>query len=764
MVKKQTGQFNESLHEEHLKDLRRKRRKFRVDRFRKTWSLFYRNGFGKAGFYLLLFFIVITILSPVIITHRDSYTYIAPQIDTTTPALLASNYAGNLSADQQLSVPSMGSSTSFLGSNYVYTLNARGQIKAMSLQTSYTSTKGQMFNVANVSIGDSVPVAVSIFSMVQYFGEFTGAQTLAHYFMVATSSGTINLTSVVSHNINGRAIPPYAVSSQSITLKNSTFVIPPVSSVSPLDQSKFPQFMPFYSFSSSLYGSASNVGRIFDVTRSTTNSSYYLTEILDSGMTVAWSKKLSLSSPPTGLQIYGSFFTQSRSQLVVMTDGSSILAYQMNGSLAWQSNLTGSLFTGNMHVPQDYQLSPNSYNFILAVANNTSSSNLYAVSASNGTFSSVFQSSSPDMTAVSSTPGSSGFPTNVVAIAGKDIYMLNGPNNVIRKISVPSGAANQQYNPIYDSEFGTFIVSSSNGELYSLSSSPGTYPFTWGIQLPASVNTISRPSLVQDADTGQGAITFTAGNGYIYVYSMHGKSLNPMPPTFRTPTGNIFPLGTNVIGNDVWSQFISGFTSDWTVAGLVGMISMSLAIVFGILIGYYRGLVSNTVETISLSIFLIPGIALLIAVTSVVKASLVNVALILSFTGWPFITFTILGVMRTLKERTFIEAARVSGAGSIQIIRKHIMPNLLPLLAYLTAVTTGGAVGAVSALQFLQLVPSVTLQTWGSMLWLLYYNYLLAASSPWWILPPTLALTFFLMAFIFISRGIDAVANPRLKR
>lgn len=744
--------------------LRKQRVRFQLDRLRKTWRTYYRSGYGKAGFYLILFFVIFTALSPVLITHRDSYTYVAPLIDTTSPVLLASGYAGSPVTGHGFPISSYGSAINYLGSNYVYTINANGQIKAMSLQAGQTSSRGTVYNVANVSIGNSVPVAMSVFTLVRSYSPYVGTADLEHYFLVATDSGIINLTMVVSANPYGHPIPPYAASWESVSLQNSTFVLPPISSVLPLDQGKIPQIMPAYSASASLFGGSDpNLGRIFAVTQSTTNSSYYLTEIMDSGLNIAWTEKLPVSSPPAGIQMYGSFFTHSQSQLIVLADQNSILAYHMNGSLAWEDNLTGETFTGNMFVPQNYQLSPASYNMILAAANGPSAGTLYAINAMNGSKASVFQVPSQDITAISSSPGSSGFPTSTVAITGKDIFLLNGPNSVIEKLPVPYAGGTYNYNPPYNAEFGTFIITSSEGALYSLSASAGSTPYTWGLQLPSSLNSVSTPNLVQDAVSGQGAVTFTAGDGYIYVYSLYGKSLNPIPPTLHTPSGGVFPLGTNVAGNDVWSQFLSGFSSAWIIGAMVGVISMLLAVVFGIYTGYYRGVASNAIEIISLAVFLMPAIALLIAVTAAVKASLVSVALILSFTSWPFITFTILGVVRTLKQRAFIEAARVSGAGSMQILRRHVIPNLLPLLAYLTAVTIGGAVGAVSALQFLQLVPSATIQTWGSMLWLLYYNYFLAANAPWWILPPTLALTFFIMAFIFVSRGIDEVANPRLR-
>jgi peptide/nickel transport system permease protein len=758
----ENGTIPPKSEKERLRQLRRRRIIFHVSRFKKTWDIYYKNSYGKIGFYILLFFVIVTLLSPVLILHKDSSTYIAPTIDTTIPNLLSHNYVGNDTLGQISRISSYGSSATVSGSNYVYTINSNGQIRALKLLTNSSNTTGEVYNVTDMSIGGSVPISMSVFTLVQSVNVVTFAETLSNYILVATSSGIINLTRISDINSNGALTAPHAVIWQSMTLHNSSFVLPPISSVLPIDQSNIPS-IPFYSASSSLYGSGSNVGRIFAVTESTTNSSYYLTEIMDSGLSVAWTEKLPISSPPTGLKMYGSFFTYSGGQLVILTDRSSMYAYRMDGSLAWQSNITGLSFTGNMFVPQDYQRSPRSYNSILAVANGSSSSVLYAVNASSGEITSIFNSSSPLMTAVTSSPGSQGFPSTVASIVGNDIYVLSGPNHLEQKLSLASGVGAYKYDPLYDPLSDTFIISTSTGGLYSLSRSLGNNPFTWGLEPSASMKAISQPALILNAATGLEAITFRANNGYVYVYSGNGKVINPIPPTFHAPSGNIYPLGTNSAGNDVWSQFIASFSTDWLVGILVGLVGIAVAVIFGIFIGYYRGFISVALDTITLTVYLIPFLALLIALTSVVKPSLINVVWILSFTGWPFITFTILGIIRSLKQRLFVDAAKISGARTFQIMRRHVMPNILPLLTYLISLSISGAIGAIATLQFLGLVP-ITIQTWGAMLNPLEQNFYLAATAPWWVLPPTIALTLFVMGFIFVSRGVDEVVNPRLRR
>ena len=154
----------------------------------------------------------------------------------------------------------------------------------------------------------------------------------------------------------------------------------------------------------------------------------------------------------------------------------------------------------------------------------------------------------------------------------------------------------------------------------------------------------------------------------------------------------------------------------------------------------------------------------LICLTIPIRVNVVNGHdTIVTIVSWPFTTFTLIGIVRQIKSRTFVEAARVSGAGFFGIMRRHILPNIAPLTLYLLSLAISGGVAAVAGLQFLGLAP-LNLSTWGGMLNSVLGNFYYAVLAPWWVLPPAIALTMFIFAFIFASRGLDEVVNPRLRR
>ncbi|MEM0141663.1 MAG: ABC transporter permease [Thermoplasmatales archaeon] len=745
-----TSQENEKA---TVREIRRKRMNFRLARLKKQWKIFYSSPYGKAGFYIILILAIIAAISPAIQLQSNPSSYVAPSIDTTVPKLLSENFAGNISLDSS-QISSYGSSITITGSNWVYSVNENGKVVALQLATPSSTTTGKLASVANLSLSSS-PESMSVFTLIEGANAVTGTETMANYMLISTHSGQIVLARISDLTSSGALTTPKVVSTENLSL-GSNFALPPISTVLPVDQPSIPS-IPYYS--SSILGASSNVGRIIAVTEN--SSGLHLLVIDDSSLKISSQRNLPFSNV-SGLYFYGSYFPSSGSQLAILTSGNSVYAYHLNGTLAWVSKIPGMNFTGQVQIPLAYQRSVAPYNSILAVGENSTSSSVFRIFTSNGTSSMIFTLPSR-ISSISSSYGSTGFPSSVIVISGTEGYVLNGPDHILGKVSLASGVGAYSYKPVYDPSSNTYIISSTDGALYSLSGSLGTNPFYWGMLPKSAMKGITQPELILNAATGTESITFRGGDGYIYVYSASGVSINPIPPTFHTPSGNIFPLGTNSEGNDVWSQFIGSFPPDWVVGIAVGLIGIIVAIIFGMIIGYYRGFISVAVDTITLVIYLIPGLALLIALTSVLKPSLTNIILVLSFTAWPFTTFTILGIIRSVKQRTFVDAARVSGAGTLQILRRHMMPNITPLLIYLTSISISGAVGAIATLQFLGIAP-LTILTWGGMLNPLYDNYYLAAVAPWWVLPPTVALTLFVMGFIFLSRGVDELVNPRLRR
>lgn len=221
-------------------------------------------------------------------------------------------------------------------------------------------------------------------------------------------------------------------------------------------------------------------------------------------------------------------------------------------------------------------------------------------------------------------------------------------------------------------------------------------------------------------------------------------------------------FGTTNQGMDVFSQMIWGTR----VAIVVGLLSALGSVILGTLIGlasgYFGGRVDDVLMRITDVAFGIPFLPFAMVVISIARPSLGLVILLVIFFLWRTTARVIRSQVLSLKERPFVWAARAAGASNFKILFRHIAPNALPLSFLYMAIGVQTAVMLEAALSFLGFGdPQV--QSWGIML-----NAAFGAgamrSAWWWVLPPGLALSAFVMAIFMVTRAYEEILNPRLRR
>jgi peptide/nickel transport system permease protein len=169
----------------------------------------------------------------------------------------------------------------------------------------------------------------------------------------------------------------------------------------------------------------------------------------------------------------------------------------------------------------------------------------------------------------------------------------------------------------------------------------------------------------------------------------------PLPPS------GAHWLGTTVFAQDVLSQVLVSTQATLFVGLLAALIATILSILFGVTAGYFGG---NTDEVLSLisNVFLaIPGLPLLIVLADYVPtagSSILLVAFIIAVTAWAYSSRVLRAQTLSLRNRDFVEAARVSGEGRFRIILAEILPNLVPIVAASFLFTTLYAIYAYVAL------------------------------------------------------------------
>jgi peptide/nickel transport system permease protein len=231
------------------------------------------------------------------------------------------------------------------------------------------------------------------------------------------------------------------------------------------------------------------------------------------------------------------------------------------------------------------------------------------------------------------------------------------------------------------------------------------------------------------------------------------------------------PLGTTLLGQDVWSQLLNATRPTLVVAFLAGLVATALSILVGVSAGYLGGSADEGLSLLSNVFLAIPGLPLLIVLASYVPGadtSVIVIGLIVALTGWAYGSRVLRAQTLSLRNRDFVEAARVSGEGRLRIILAEVMPNLLPIIASSFLFTTLYAIGAYVSLAFLGLAGTPTSSpagpwNWGIMLQQVFDNNAVNTGYWWWWLPPGICIALVGTSLALLNFGIDEFINPRLR-
>jgi peptide/nickel transport system permease protein len=223
-------------------------------------------------------------------------------------------------------------------------------------------------------------------------------------------------------------------------------------------------------------------------------------------------------------------------------------------------------------------------------------------------------------------------------------------------------------------------------------------------------------------------------------------------------------LGTTPQGNDILSQLIYGARASLTVGLATGGVIAAVQLVMGIFSGYVGGWIDAVLSTITNVFLVVPGLVLLIIIAAYLpQRGLTTIIVILAVTGWAWGARVLRAQAISLRDRPFVEAARMSGEGRWRIVLGHIVPNMFGILV---ANFFGAALYAVLAeagLEFLGL-GNINNVTWGTMLYWAENGDAVLLGQWVYLLLPGLCILLLGTAFGLLNFAVDQVANPRLRR
>jgi peptide/nickel transport system permease protein len=234
----------------------------------------------------------------------------------------------------------------------------------------------------------------------------------------------------------------------------------------------------------------------------------------------------------------------------------------------------------------------------------------------------------------------------------------------------------------------------------------------------------------------------------------------PLPPS------SAHLLGTTQLQQDVLSQLLVSGRSTVLVAFLAGVIATALSVIIGVTAGYLGGWADELLSMLANIFLVMPALPLLIILTGLLGRSLSGndfvVSLVIAVTGWAWGARVLRAQTLSLRNRDYVDSAKLIGERTWHIITAEILPNLVPIVASSFLFTVLYAVGTYTALAFLGLF-STTSWSWGSML----FNAQLASAETsgywWWFVPPGLAVALLGTALALLNFGIDEFINPRLR-
>ncbi len=225
------------------------------------------------------------------------------------------------------------------------------------------------------------------------------------------------------------------------------------------------------------------------------------------------------------------------------------------------------------------------------------------------------------------------------------------------------------------------------------------------------------------------------------------------------PPSREHPLGTDSLGRDVFSRVLHGSRTMLTVVFLSTLISLSVGVPLGLLSGYRGGIFDRALSLVMDSIYAFPGLILAIAVAAMLGPGVYNTAISIAVVYMPTYFRMVRGEVLSLKERTFVEAARALGARDRTILRRYLLPNVLPTILVVFSLNVADAVLTEAGLSFLGLsVPSPT-PDWGFDMRNGQRYFL---SGYWWLVTfPGLMIILLCIGFSLLGEGLEAVLNPR---
>ena len=222
-------------------------------------------------------------------------------------------------------------------------------------------------------------------------------------------------------------------------------------------------------------------------------------------------------------------------------------------------------------------------------------------------------------------------------------------------------------------------------------------------------------------------------------------------------------LGTDTQGRDILAMLTYATPQTLKIGLIAGGVGILVGTLLGIVAGYFGGIVDGIIRVLTDVFITIPGMAIMIVIaTNTRSMTVLLIAFIVSILAWRFPTRTIRAQTLSLRERPYVQIARLNGMNEIEIVFKEVLPNLLPYIAASFVLAVSSSILMTIGLEALGLGPQNE-YTLGMMIyWSNFYGAILRGMWWWWF-PPIVLIVWIFVSLLFLSAGMDQIVNTKLR-
>lgn len=230
-----------------------------------------------------------------------------------------------------------------------------------------------------------------------------------------------------------------------------------------------------------------------------------------------------------------------------------------------------------------------------------------------------------------------------------------------------------------------------------------------------------------------------------------------------SPPSAQYLLGTDENGRSILTLVVWGARTSLTIGVIATVMTMLLGSTIGLLAGHYQGWLGGILMRVTDWFIALPSLPMAISLAAVLGQGSVSITVAIAITSWTRTARLVRAQTLAVSARPFVERAKALGAGNVQIMLRHVLPNVIPLILVSSTLTVASAILDAATLTFLGLGDPTSV-SWGAMLNAAFAQGAVTAGAWSYLLTPGIAILCVVLGFTLTGRAVEHVLNPRLAR